>query len=386
MTQLTLQYRPTRFTEVVGQSHVIPTLRMMIHRDDVAASLLFTGSRGTGKTTCARILAAALNCELKETQKGDACGECTSCKSVQLTNSLAVHEIDAASNGLVDDIRKLKDIVAYSHQGDWRVILLDEAHSMSREAFNALLKVLEEPPPQTCFVLLTTEANKILETVRSRSMRLEFRRITIADILGRLRKISTEREMSVEDDMLREIAATSQGSMRDAVMVLDQCSLVEVRTLPAFREHFGLFDMSVDLVTAMVDQDLVLCSTLVREHFERVGDGASLADNLTMLVRDLLILKSEGTPEVSEAELPRRKELAARLTAPKLISAIRLLWELRTRVRDTDNDQLAQTELAVILLSEVLREKAPLPIQNGNGTNGHNESISLDRMFELAKG
>jgi DNA polymerase-3 subunit gamma/tau len=198
---LARRYRPQTFDEMVGQKHIRPILkRLVVNQEKLPPVLLFAGTRGTGKTTAARIIAKALNCTPEPPLDPNAnrpCNECPSCLAVTIGNSLDVLEVDAASNGGVAEIRKIKDMVGYAVGGQWRVVLLDEAHSMSKEAFNALLKVLEEPPPQTLFVLLTTEPGKIIDTIVSRSMSFDFRRVTVADIVERLKFIAANENIQV---------------------------------------------------------------------------------------------------------------------------------------------------------------------------------------------
>lgn len=365
---LALDYRPNRFAEVVGQLHIKPILKAMVKTQSVPPALLFVGTRGTGKTTSARILAAALNC--KSSTDGDACAECESCLAVQNGTSFSVLEVDAASNGLVGDIRKIKEMVAYAHEGDWRVVMLDEAHSMSKEAFNALLKVLEEPPPFTVFVLLTTEANKILETVVSRSMSFDFRRMTLGDITGRLRHISDEQQLGATDELLVEIATRAQGGMRDAVMLLDQVSRVGITDVTGFRELFGIKDVSAEILTAAMNGEHAKGASIIEDYFHRVGDASGMVNDLVSLTRDLLIAHSGG--EIAD---PERVAMVRRTDIGKLVSVVRVLWDLKTRVRAVDNDQRAAMHMAFALISDVFREKTK--VVSIASSNGHADEPKL---------
>lgn len=356
---LTLSYRPKTFADVVGQKHIRPFLREMIKTEKVPPALIFGGPRGTGKTTSARILAAALNCEQERT--GDACGECSSCVAVQQANSVTVLEIDAASNGGVDEMRSIKDLCLYSHAGRWRVILLDEAHSMSKEAFHSLLKLLEEPPPNTLFILLTTEVDKILDTVQSRAMRFDFRRISPADIFGRLKQISEMEEIKADDALLQEIANRSQGGLRDAVMTLGQIDLMGIQTVEAFNELQGVSDVSEDLMKAAIRGDLVGGSRIIEQQFRRTGDALEMTSQLVLLVRDLLILKAGGTPDASKEQIEARKLLAGEVEQLALTRAIAVLWDLRNRVKALDFDQRASMEMAFVLITEALKTRAAAP-------------------------
>jgi len=346
-------------------------------------ALIFGGTRGTGKTTSARILAAALNCEKPE--GGDACGQCAQCLAVQKTTSLSVLEVDAASNGGVDEVRKIKEMCAYAHEGEWRVVLLDEAHSMSKEAFNALLKVLEEPPPNTIFVLLTTEVSKILETVRSRSMYFEFRRMTIEDIVTRLRFIADTENITADDDLLVEIANRVQGGMRDAVMLLDQISRVGVSTADEFREMFGLRNVSVELLRAALGNDHAMGSKVIEDQFYRTGDAATMVNDLVLLVRDLLICRSGGDLHgLTQLEEDERRELATRVSTGQLVSVIKVLWDLKARTRAVDNDQRAAMEMAFVLITDTLN-KVTQVAQTNVSIPTVTSPLSLDVMRRLAR-
>lgn len=381
MTVLAAEYRPCRFADVVGQRHATPVLRAMVRRQEVPPSLLFSGPRGTGKTSVGRIFAAALNCEAVDAT-GDCCAECVHCRSVQNSSSLSVMEVDAASNGLVGDIRQIREMVGYSHEGAWRVILLDEAQQMSKEAFGALLKTLEEPPPHTTFVLLTTERHRIIPTVASRSMEFRFRRLSVKEIGDRLAFVSDEIGLGASRAMLDEIAVRSEGGMRDALMTLDQASRVGVTDVEGLRELYGLKDCSLELFTAALDGDFARGSRLIEEHFYATGDAESMVRDLIVLVRDLLVLRQGGHLDYREAEV-ERKALADRVEDDRLVSAIKVLWELRGRVRASELDHRSSMEMAQVLIADALRDR-PIPSVNGHGSNGH-APVSAIRRLTLAE-
>jgi DNA polymerase-3 subunit gamma/tau len=357
----------------------------MVKTKNVSPSMLFVGSRGTGKTTTGRIFAAALNCE-KPTDGGDCCASCASCVEVQNGTSFSVMEVDAASNGLVDDIRGIKELVSYAHEGDWRVIMLDEAHSMSPAAFNALLKVLEEPPPFTVFVLLTTEANKILDTVASRSMSFEFRRLTTADIIGRLRLISEEKGLDASEPLLLEIAERAQGGMRDAVMLLDQVSTIGITDVAGYRELFGIRDVSFPLLRAALDGDHAGGIGIIEDYFLNTGDASGMVNDLVLLVKDLLVIQSGGDPkQSSDVDPEERKELARAMDPVRLVGVIKVLWDLKGRVRAVDNDQRAAMHMAYALISDALQVRspsAPIPTETSNG-NGAARRVSIADIKDM---
>ena len=344
MAVLTLAYRPLAFRDVVGQRHVIPVLAAMVRKDEMVPALIFSGERGTGKTTTARILAAALNCEERR-EDGDACGACVQCLAVQSTESDAVLEVDAASNGGVAEVERIRNLCLYSHTGRWRVVVLDEAHSMSRDAFNALLKMLEEPPPYTVFVLLTTESDRILETVRSRSMSFEFRRIPDSLIVSRLAYIAETEGIPHDADLLAMIATDAQGGLRDAVMLLDQCHRADVKDTGGYIELMGRVDMAMPLLDALTLRESERAYALVRDYFVQSGDLIRLVDNLTQrLVECARVMAGVGDLEVAF--------LAQRMSGDVLAKALHVVWDIRDRLARDTGDPVRLAELMVALLDQ----------------------------------
>ena len=215
-------YRPQNFEDVVGQQHIIRTLKNQIENNNVGHAYLFAGTRGTGKTSTAKIFARAVNCVQSKDQ--EPCNECEVCKDIINDNIMDVVEIDAASNNSVDDIRELRESVKYSPtKAKYKVYIIDEVHMLSQGAFNALLKTLEEPPSYIIFILATTEPHKIPATILSRCQRFDFKRVTVNDMSERMKKICNEENIEVEDKALNLIARNAQGALRDALSILDQC-------------------------------------------------------------------------------------------------------------------------------------------------------------------
>jgi DNA polymerase-3 subunit gamma/tau len=352
---LATRYRPKRFADLVGQNHVRAILQAMVAQQQIPPALIFSGTRGVGKTTTARIFAAALNCT-EPPEAGEACGACAQCRGVQGGNSTSVLEIDAASSGGIDEVRRIKDLVLYGHAGDWRVVLLDEAQSMTQSAYNALLKVLEEPPAQTVFVLVTTEPEKVLGTVRSRSMPFEFRRIKNSDLSERLAHVAEIEGFEASSDLFAEIAKHAQGGLRDGLMVLDQVTKAGVRDAAEFRDFFGIQDYSLPLLWSALTGNHAEGLRLVDEHFARTGEAAGMVSSLSRLVSELLIIKSEGRPKhYTESALADRVELARALSVEALVRVTEILWDLRTRTRATENDQRSTMELAFTLIAHAVK-------------------------------
>lgn len=377
---LALKYRPKLFSDITGQRPVWLVLRKMVQLDQVPSALLFTGSRGCGKTSTARILAAALNCD---GTNGEPCGTCPSCEAVADGTAFSVTEIDAASNGLVADIKKLHHDLMYESGGKYRVVLLDEAHSMSKEAFNALLKLLEEPPPRTIFVLLTTEKGKIPPTVASRCMPFPFRRIAVPEIVGRLSAICTAEwpEAVIDPALLSDIAERADGGMRDAVMLLDQARSVGILTLAQYQSMTGDSDFGPALITAMADGDTAGLFSLLDRLVCDSGDYTLISSRMVRCLTDILVLVSGGTPVAQGASLAARKALAARLSPQHVTASLRVLWELRTKVR-VGSDPRSSLELAVVMCLEQLKPKVAVVPAATNG-NGHGK-MDVAEMQRLA--
>lgn len=359
MEALALRYRPTVFADLVGQKPVQVILRQMVAANRVPTGLLFDGAPGTGKTTTARILAAALNCE---TPPGP-CGVCPSCKAVAAGTSLDVVEIDAASNGLVDDIRALRNQVMYCVGGRCRVVILDEAHSMSGAAFDALLKTLEEPPPDTVFVLLTTEPARLPDTVVNRCMGFTFRRIGIVDIAARLRHICQAEAMTVEDGLLTVLAERADGSMRNAIMALDQMYRAGITTLAGYTDVMGDGDDALRLALCLAAGDTVGAYAVADDALSRTGDPTSIINSLVGVYKDVLIIGVGAPCHRQGPALAARTQLASQLDPTTVVAAMRVLWDLKTRLCASDDARVG-IDLAVTLIGEAhtrQRPAAPAP-------------------------
>jgi DNA polymerase-3 subunit gamma/tau len=374
---LALRYRPRKFADVAGQMQVVGILYRMAVFGNVPPILLFMGSRGSGKTSTARILAAALNCEL---EKGPPeqwpCTTCPSCKSIAAGSSLDVMEMDAASNGRVEEIRDLKNLVSYSATSRKRVVLLDEAQSMSKEANNALLKVLEEPPPDTVFILLTTEPAKILQTVVSRCMQFEFHRLPAQVIAHRLQVICEREGIQAEPPMLAAIAERADGALRDAVVRLDQMNLAGVHDLIRYRALMSESDFAPSLVEAMVRGDHVLLFERLDSVLSVNGDFAAVGARIVSCLRDILVLQGGGRIDAQGEGLAMRMQLANLLDPMRVTRAMGVLWDLRTKTGRTD--PRSTMELACVMCLERLHRQQAAAV-----SNGHNP-LSMAQIRELA--
>ena len=351
------KYRPQLFSTVVGQSHITTTLKNAIRHKQLAHAFLFCGPRGVGKTTCARILAKAINCE-NPPGDGDACNTCHSCISFDEGSSLNMHELDAASNNSVDDIRSLVEQVRFAPQpGKYKVYIIDEVHMLSASAFNAFLKTLEEPPPYAIFILATTEKHKILPTILSRCQVFDFKRITNQDIIDHLLEICLKENIPAEKSALEIIAQKSEGCMRDALTIMDKMvsfsggKINYTDTL----EHLNILDAGYyfKLIGALRNQDLSE-ALLIFDEINRKGfEGDLLLNGFAEFMRNLMICKDEKTVpllEVVEDSKLRYTEEAARVNMSFLISALNVLNESEIYFKSARNKRL-HIELALIKLA-----------------------------------
>src|SRR6476619_5239234 len=289
------KYRPQNFNTVVGQSHITTTLKNAIRNNQLAHAFLFCGPRGVGKTTCARILAKTINCENQQPD-GEACNACPSCVSFNNGSSMNIHELDAASNNSVDDIRSLVEQVRFAPQaGKYKVYIIDEVHMLSSSAFNAFLKTLEEPPPYAIFILATTEKHKILPTILSRCQIFDFKRITGNDTVKHLREICDKEEISAEKAALQVIAQKSEGCMRDALSILDKIVSFtngEV-TYQNTLGHLNILDEDYyfKLLDSLLQQDLAGVMLLYDEINQKGFEGDMVLNGFAEFMRNLLVCK-----------------------------------------------------------------------------------------------
>jgi DNA polymerase III subunit gamma/tau len=357
---LATRYRPRRFADVTGQNQSVAALYRMSFKQTLPEAMILHGTHGSGKTTTARIVAAAANCELPPAGP-DAwpCGTCASCRAIAAECSPDVLEVDAASNGRVDEIRAIKELVQYQASGRKHIVLLDEAQSMSREAFNAFLKVLEEPPDDTIFVLLTTEPGKILPTVYSRCTRFGFRRLTTQVIAQRLSWICSQEGSLAEPAMLLAIAERADGAMRDAIMLLDQALRAEIVTLDRYQFIMGVTDYGPRLVHAMIQGRPETVFEVLDEALVATGDYDQISGSIVSTLKDILRLQGNGVIAAQGQALAERMQLAQQLDAVRVVSAMRVLWDLRVRTQRAE--LRSSLELAAVMCMERLHRPAVTP-------------------------
>ena len=356
-TALYRKFRPGLFEDVKGQEHIVTTLKNQIKANRIGHAYLFTGTRGTGKTTVAKIFAKTVNCE-SPTENGP-CGECRTCKAIAAGASMNVIEIDAASNNGVDNIREIVDEVSYSPaEGKYKVYIIDEVHMLSIGAFNALLKTLEEPPSYVIFILATTEVHKLPITILSRCQRYDFKRISIDTITGRMQELIDAEGVKVEEKALRYIAKTADGSMRDALSLLDQCiafHLGSELTYDKVLDVLGAVDTEVfsRLLRHVLDKDVLGCVKLLEEIVMQGRELTQFVTDFSWYLRNLMLVQSsdnlEDVIDMSSDNLERLKEEAAMVEMSTIIRYIRIFSELAGQIKYASQKRIL-VEIALIKL------------------------------------
>lgn len=354
------KYRPKAFDEVVGQEHITATLQQEVQSGRIGHAYLFTGSRGTGKTTCSKILAKAVNCPHQK--DGNPCGVCPVCKGIDDGSILDVTEIDAASNNGVDNIRQLREEANFTPAVvSYRVYIIDETHMLSTGAFNALLKIMEEPPEHVIFILATTEVHKIPATILSRCQRFDFKRISPEIIAGRLRYVCEQEGIQIDDDAAQLIARLSEGGMRDALSLLDVCrsnahtESGEHITLEHVRQSAGLAasDSLFAVSDAVLNRDVPAILKEIDRMFENSIEFEKMCEQLISHYRSLMMVKALKHPETFvpgiEQDTASLSEQAARYTMGQILYAMTVLQDALSRMGRTSQTR-AELEMAVIKL------------------------------------
>jgi DNA polymerase III subunit gamma/tau len=376
------KYRPQIFSTVVGQAHITTTLKNAIKNNQLAHAFLFCGPRGVGKTTCARILAKTINCE-NQTKEGEACNTCNSCVSFDAGTSLNIHELDAASNNSVDDIRSLVEQVRFAPQaGKYKVYIVDEVHMLSSSAFNAFLKTLEEPPPYAIFILATTEKYKILPTILSRCQIFDFKRITNNDTVEHLQEICDKESINAEKTALHVIAQKSEGCMRDSLSILDKIvsftngAVTYKNTL----EHLNILDEDYyfKLLDFVQQQDLSSALLMFDEINRKGFEGDLVLNGFAEFLRNLLVSRDARVAmllEVAEDFKQKYLQTAQKIAPAFTVSALNILNEAEINYKQARNKRL-HVELTIIKLSYL---QQALELVNNEG------DVSKKKLIDGAK-
>ncbi|NLP45459.1 MAG: DNA polymerase III subunit gamma/tau [Epulopiscium sp.] len=359
------KWRPQTFEDVIGQDHIIRTLKNQIDNHRIAHAYLFCGTRGTGKTSTAKIFAKTVNC--LQPQEGNPCNQCERCLDFQEGTSMNVIEIDAASNNGVDNIREIREEVKYSPaKGGYKVYIIDEVHMLSTGAFNALLKTLEEPPAHIIFILATTDPQKIPPTILSRCQRFDFRRVSMKDMTNQLKKYMKTEGVNIEDRALSYIASIADGSMRDSLSILDQCISFyfgEEITLEKVLQVLGAVDNRVyyDMTQSLIEQDTRQCIEWIQEVQMQGRDLTQFVLGLIQHFRNLLIVRatdhSEEILNLSKEETQKLQEQGKNIKGNTLLRYIRVFSELESQMKYASQKKIL-LEVAVMKLCQPMLDQS----------------------------
>ncbi len=372
------KYRPATFDTVVGQLHITGTLKNAINNNQLAQAFLFCGPRGVGKTTCARILAKTINCQ-NISENAEACGTCESCQSFQNGNSFSIHELDAASNNSVDDIRALNEQVRIPPQsGKYKIYIIDEVHMLSQSAFNAFLKTLEEPPSYAIFILATTEKHKILPTILSRCQIFDFNRIRVEDMALHLEQIATKESINFDRDGLHLIAQKADGGLRDALSMFDQIVSFSNKNLSyqAVIDNLNIldYDYYFKITQAIIDEDPSQGLLIFDQVLSNGFDGGHFISGLSDHFRNLLVAKDAETVkllEVSQSIKDRYLAQSKSASTGLLLSSLNIANQCEINFKNSRNQRL-QVELALLKMCHVssailMSQEAPQDILQNSG-------------------
>ena len=393
------EYRPLVFDDVIGQDHIIRTLKNQIKENSMSHAYLFCGTRGTGKTTTAKILSRAVNCQASN--QDHPCNQCPSCQSILDSSNLDVIEIDAASNNSVDDIRELRDTVKYTPANSkYKVYIIDEVHMLSQGAFNALLKTLEEPPSYVIFILATTEPNKIPATILSRCQRFDFKRVSVGDLIDRMKLICQSESIDIDEDALRIIARNGQGSVRDALSILDKCLSFGGNILTGDRvlELLGGSDPDqlLKMAKSIMDSDVCKSMEMIEDYFMWGKDLRLFVEDITDFFRSLMMVKIFGQAsdlvDLTGDQAQTMMALAKDIDTEEIIRILTILSDLSEKLRFSTNQRMT-LEIYIMKLASPAMDQSDQALAKRlekieklveDGRISINTNLSPDQVNQLA--
>ena len=394
------EYRPLVFDDVIGQDHIIRTLKNQIKENSMSHAYLFCGTRGTGKTTTAKILSRAVNCQAGD--QDHPCNQCPSCQSILDSSNLDVIEIDAASNNSVDDIRELRDTVKYTPANSkYKVYIIDEVHMLSQGAFNALLKTLEEPPSYVIFILATTEPNKIPATILSRCQRFDFKRVSVGDLIDRMRSICQSESIDIDEDALRIIARNGQGSVRDSLSILDKCLSFGGSSLTGDQvlDLLGGSDPGqlLEMAKAIIDSDVCRSMKMIDDYFMWGKDLRLLVEDITDFFRSLMMVKIFGQAsdlvDLTKDQVQEILGLAGGIDTEEIIRILTILSDLSEKLRFSTNQRMT-LEIYIMKLASPAMDQSDQALAKRlekleklveDGRISINANLSPDQVNQLAQ-
>lgn len=394
------EYRPLVFDDVIGQDHIIRTLKNQIKENSMSHAYLFCGTRGTGKTTTAKILSRAVNCQADD--QDHPCNQCPSCQSILDSSNLDVIEIDAASNNSVDDIRELRDTVKYTPANSkYKVYIIDEVHMLSQGAFNALLKTLEEPPSYVIFILATTEPNKIPATILSRCQRFDFKRVSVGDLIDRMRSICQSESIDIDEDALRIIARNGQGSVRDSLSILDKCLSFGGSSLTGDQvlDLLGGSDPGqlLEMAKAIIDADVCRSMKMIDDYFMWGKDLRLLVEDITDFFRSLMMVKIFGQAsdlvDLTKDQVQEILGLAGGIDTEEIIRILTILSDLSEKLRFSTNQRMT-LEIYIMKLASPAMDQSDQALAKRlekleklveDGRISINANLSPDQVNQLAQ-